>query len=202
MLGNKSQSGFTLIEVTLTMAISAMLLVIIFVGQAGIRARAEFAGGIDGLRNDLTGIRNDANTTVDTASGASGQQTGYVVFGKVATFSPATPTSYTVQTVRYNNSQTGGTLNGALSYVDTQTKQFPWGIKYTNTKTSDILFVRGPSDGQLRVYIVPTLAPSANVSDYSGIAITPASLGFVDPRGNTATVTVDPGSGNITRTIY
>ena len=70
MVRSKTPSGFTLIEVTIVMSISAALIVIAFVGQAQLRAKFSFSSGLEQTKSFLLQVQSEANTTVNTTAGA------------------------------------------------------------------------------------------------------------------------------------
>lgn len=61
----RDQAGFTLIELILVMAISSMLIVIAFIGQRGVRSRAQFDAAINKLVATVADARNEATTGVN-----------------------------------------------------------------------------------------------------------------------------------------
>jgi len=86
MLKNKS-GGFTLIEVTLVLAITAAMVAIIFSGQRAVRSQAEFNDTVNLVVSDLDAARNAAqtsnysNNTTNGAASDNANGTGNVIWG-------------------------------------------------------------------------------------------------------------------------
>jgi prepilin-type N-terminal cleavage/methylation domain-containing protein len=72
-------TGFTLIEVIIVMAITGLILVIAFIGQRQLVARARFDSSVNKLVQNITYARNFATSNVNTEG--AGNKTDAVVAG-------------------------------------------------------------------------------------------------------------------------
>jgi prepilin-type N-terminal cleavage/methylation domain-containing protein len=217
MLTDTAQSGFTLVEVILALAISALLASIISLGQSGVRSQVQFSDTIDHIRNDLTAARNQATTTVSTKPGGAGLDSTHTIFGKLVTFEPCPPGTvvvcekYTVTTV---TADSAGVLDYGSIASDGYTVDLAWNVKYdgykstpaqpsyTNTKTY-VLFARSQSNGRAQLYFNNDPAAFPNISNYASSTPTNAfDIHFHDLTDHTASVILDPTTGNVSRTIY
>ena len=66
------QTGFTLIEVILVMAISSSLLLVAFVGQGQLRAQAQFDAAVNKLISSIADAHNEATSGVNVVGTGDG----------------------------------------------------------------------------------------------------------------------------------
>jgi len=84
-MANKRQSGFTLIEIIMTMAISAGLAVVALAGFSAMRAQTQFSDAVERLREATVQRRTETNSAVQFTSGDDASQ---IAFGRIMTFTP------------------------------------------------------------------------------------------------------------------
>src|SRR6266568_2530142 len=71
-MASRGQAGFTLIEVIIVMAISSLVIVIAFIGQRGVRSRAEFDAAVNKLVATIADARNEATSGVNVVGSGDG----------------------------------------------------------------------------------------------------------------------------------
>ncbi len=72
----RSQSGFTLVEIILVLAISSTMLTIAFVGQRQLRSRAQFDAAIEKVVSSISNAQNQATAGVNTQGSGDGLAAG------------------------------------------------------------------------------------------------------------------------------
>jgi prepilin-type N-terminal cleavage/methylation domain-containing protein len=87
----RQQSGFTLIEVVVVMAIASLMVAGVLAGQGLLRDRTAFTGAIDQIKNQLIGVRNEATHPIiephaDASRPAGLGNSDWTVYGKVVEF--------------------------------------------------------------------------------------------------------------------
>jgi prepilin-type N-terminal cleavage/methylation domain-containing protein len=208
-----SEAGFTLIEIILVVTISAALGAMVLSGQRQVRQRAQFSDGVEKIKNSLVGVKNEANTTVNSAGG---NDTDRIVIGKLARFTDNSSQIEVGTLVARCTNPTCSEINPTLNQQDTYTITVPWGVTFDDppSTVNVIAFIRSPLDGELTVY---TPQKSDNVLDAgiyrrdSTTARQRATLRFDDPNGYGASIFVnaarlpgggfDAGEGLITRSF-
>ena len=206
------QSGFTLIEVTLTLAISGLLILIAIVGQVQLRRRAQFSDAVERVKSNLNITRSEANTTVNCRTGAvckvnNGTDPTREILGRELIFDP---TKNYIQVYSLLRPTSG------LSYVATDSRQMPyaWGLQFQNSiiggvaaaNPAVLVFWRQPSDGRLIASAMScsdaacTTNPALSLASYPGVSGS-LVLNFIDPNNFTAREIVELPGGSITRTI-
>jgi prepilin-type N-terminal cleavage/methylation domain-containing protein len=206
MLKNKS-GGFTLIEVTIVLAITASMVAIIFSGQGAVVGGAKFSNTINEVVSDLQAVRNSAATSDNTAG--SGTATTQIIFGKYIDAQNGTNTIKVYNIIGTAADQTAdcGTLAGGETLTQgalLKTITLPYGITISNTTGADsqIVFHRTLCAGDLTVYdfsadptAIPPITPSSYLvqSSYNETVIPQdqATITLADPSGRTATITID-----------
>jgi prepilin-type N-terminal cleavage/methylation domain-containing protein len=221
MVKSSYQGGFTLVEVTLVMAIGGALAALVFLGQSQLGAQARFTNAVQQTKSFVLGVRNEANTTVSIRPGNAYDR---VFFGKAIKFDTANPTTLKVTTL-YKDS------TGALqedSTVDTSTYTMPNGLKYdvgasyTTTTTSGgttlspaliqpipcmyLVYARVESSADPITYLIPSSTCTTSVltttSVYSQATSTaPQTIPVIDADNRQAYFIVRPTSGVFDETI-
>src|SRR4051812_21381035 len=161
-----AQAGFTLLEVTMVMAITGLLLLLL-THQHSTAATSAFTGGIDSIRNTIAGVKNEAASTVNTEGCGGFSPTDpscnstlgnsgfyYVAWGKEIKISGTTMSIYTI---RAKVDASGNLQPPAQDYLD-RTVTLPNGISMSGSKTA--LFLRDVNTGGLRFYF-----PSGGMSN-------------------------------------
>lgn len=192
------QRGFTLIEVTLTMAIASVLLGVVLLGQSAIRGQAEFSDAVQKTVTDINEVKNEAQSIIQIGQAGSpgtGGGVGQTVFAKEMIF---TSCSNQIQVTDLLASTIGTALSTGYSYDI----EIPWGALVAGScaapVTQVLLFHQATTTARLLVYTPAAgAAISLDSSSYSdspppnNSLISTATIGLVDPRGRTATITVD-----------
>lgn len=121
MVRSNSERGFTLIEITIVMAISAALITIAFVGQAGIRAKANFSDGLERSIGMIQQVKSEAYSTV-SATGTYDT----TFYGKAMLFDSLAANNKRIQIYRLTKNSSGA-INATLE----TTKTVPNGLVVT-----------------------------------------------------------------------
>ncbi|HVE80745.1 MAG TPA: prepilin-type N-terminal cleavage/methylation domain-containing protein [Candidatus Dormibacteraeota bacterium] len=138
-----NQSGFTLVELVLALAISSLLVGGMIAGQSALRQRTNQTASIDQLKNRLEQVRTEAVSSVAIGQGKSNS----TVFGKLVEFEGKS--SFTVSTLLSNDDDD----TRKLAKCDSEAVSLPSGLEYNTTKGKQaIIFTRS---GQ-KVFTAPT----------------------------------------------
>ena len=225
MLKNKS-GGFTLLEITIVMAISASLATIILAGQNAVRAQAEFTGTVNSVASSLEAARNAVQTSdnTDTTLGTpSGTNVNAIVFAKVITANNG-DNFITVQDVlghvvihSSDNqiNQDCATVQEYLHVGQSYAIPLKWGITVKTdltypTSPVQIAYHRLLCGGQLMTYnlsgdpLITPLTTSIPQTEFSEALPTGQSgtILLEDPQGRKATITIDgANNGAVTRSF-
>lgn len=199
MLKKMDQTGFTLIEIIIAMAIASALGSIVFTGQQAIRGQAQFSDGVERMKNNLTGIMNEANTTVITkAGGGAGRNlTGEQAVGKLVMFQAGSSTMRVWTLVADANFLT-------LRTEDEYTIQTPWNVRVDGLGSDQyIAFLRDPGDGLLQIYAPPSgRFDATRPSSYSPAAAqATATISLTDDDGHYGSIIVEAARNSIRRNI-
>lgn len=208
---SSKQQGFTLIEITLVLAITGGLLVLAFAGQSVIRSKSEFTDAVESVTTNINQVKNEARLTVQTeASNNStpGATIGTTFFAKLMEFN-LNSSSYTVFDAYANLS------NNTFSPLSNQTTyQIPWGAEITGISINNTSCTPGPCylifhpatlTSNLLTYTYATipspLVPSSfNESPVGNSNIGVLTLTLTSANGSHATITVNgPSAGAVTR---
>ncbi len=201
-----NRGGFTLIEVTLVLAIVGALFVIVFAGQSNLRAQYQFSSSIEKVVTNINSVHNSALTTVNaTGTGTGNKQ----VIGQDILFSIITPKKMKISTMFYTPPPTS-TIDDTT--VASTNLTLPNGIKYVNGNTTKIYFVRTVQTGELLTFIATQAngfqsgeTNPANYYKYSSANSPTQSTGmylFTDSTGTkNACIKVDPSTGVATANL-
>jgi prepilin-type N-terminal cleavage/methylation domain-containing protein len=196
--------GFTLIEVTLALAISTLMILLLFGTYRNARRRAAFTDAIERVVTTLEQAKTEAVSTVNVKPASPGTTSGRVVFAKAVDFATSSNQQYT-RTLLADRSDT--LQNIALS-PEVQSSTVPWQVGFLSVgsgSTHDfVVFTRSVADGRLNTYVFDLATfsnlPAANYSTVSNPADTAvATLAFQDPNGLRANVKVNAATSEITR---
>lgn len=219
---NGSQSGFTLIEIIMVMAVSAALGSMVLFGQAEVRKRAQFSDGIEKTKNALMGVKNEANTTVNACfvppgpCGSGGDDTSHIVVGKLAEFTDDSSVIQVSTLLARCQDIACNNIDVFLNKRDTYSINIPWGVFFDDSSSDAdaIAFIRSPQDGDMTVYTpleTDNVLDSTIYSRDSGPRRRRVTLRFDDVNGYRASIFVnaqrlpgggfDAGDGLITRSF-
>ncbi len=193
----RNQAGFTLIEITLVMAISAALAAIALLGFSTLRGQAQFSATIEQLDQTVLAKRQEALSTVKLSGGANSAN---ITIGRLITFIPNS-SIMKVQTLYTAN--VSAPANGQpvlINAAEDQTIDIPWGITYAGLVPIQVAFIRSATDGSLQTAISTGWSANLIYGDFApgGVA---TNLNFTDPSGRKAHLTIDPSNNSVTRSF-
>lgn len=209
MLEDKSQAGFTLIEIMIVMSLAGLFGMIIFFGQGQIRQRAQFSDAMERIKNDIIRVKNETDTSVNIT--ATGTPDARVTFwGKRIRFNA---TDLTIDTLIYVEAggpvPAGASCIGAFPGVctlttDTSVQPLQWGIQLDPLSANqEIIFRRNPTTAQLETFSADTSFayqdPSAYILNGGAPVQLPILVKYLDPNNALlkAYIAVDPPSQTI-----
>lgn len=197
-----SLGGFTLIEVTIVMAITTLMMLVLIGFYRDTQKRTLFRDGVERLLTDLEKIKTEANSSFTTGTGDNAAR---VFFGKAVSMNDnSSALVITTMTADRNDS---GALSG-LQAVATTTVTLPWGVYCEcNSTNNQVVFSRAPTDGKLDTYV---LDKTANLLDPTSYSASASSATTVDGVGRelrfynadaslNATLSVDGASSEVAR---
>lgn len=188
-------NGFTLVELTIVLAISSLMITGVLMGQGSAEHNASFTSSVDSLANRLEDVRNQGTNSVKLSTTGVGNSSSSEVFGSIAILDKSQPTQLKTCTVLYSDTADN------LSLTDCNTTTYEGGLQYAGNSTNMIMFVGHPQ----KVYAgsfdgsSASLAKSRYVDGNDQVNQTQDYL-FTDGDGRNANVTVDPANGSIKRT--
>jgi prepilin-type N-terminal cleavage/methylation domain-containing protein len=197
----KSESGFSLIEISIALAISSMLIVLVLAGQSNLRSQATFSASIDKVIANIADARNQAVSGVVSGSDGTGSvpagcgalaapvyQAGTVWTPSVAplTFAPAKLETWVSDGTNVCQDASKTLAIGTASMLTLT----PVGIPGTF-----VAYVRSVGGG-FRVCTTTTaaLVPSL-FQNPSGCASAAVTMKALDSDGHTANLLIDPVTG-------
>lgn len=215
------QQGVSLVEVMLTLAISAMLITTVLAGRNSLRSQAQFSDGIERIKETILSTKSEANTSnsTNTASTGTGKLAGssYLNLGRSIRFTKGSSQIQTLNILCYANSDLQCTDRLKVDDGTTKTTSLPWNIVYTSYTDAtgthaepelSIIFARNDTDGSFTGYWTPggvydsdNAAGQARSQLFNAANSKPVTLNFESPDGRQATVEVNPATGTVTRTI-
>ncbi|HEX3082446.1 MAG TPA: type II secretion system protein [Candidatus Saccharimonadia bacterium] len=199
------QAGFTLVELVLVLAISGSLLVMAFIGQRGLRSRAQFDADVNKLVSSIADAHNQSTAAVNIDGPGDGTQNcattvvanANYVFAGVAWSGLDNAAGSTFSMTFYAADRTAGTA----CVFDTRTIAVQSDKIRVNpapgTGVAKSLFVRDDSGG-LNVCAVTAAATNVLTSFQAGgcaggaVANTALVINLSDADGHTSQIQVDP----------
>ncbi len=200
MVTNRS-GGFTLVEITIVLAITAGLAIIAFTTQAGLQGQARFKDSIEHIVSELDSVRNTASITVNEDPNATGVDTSRVVFGKLVEIMHGSTKMTVTDMIGTNANQIDNPESQILSRGASFSIVFPWGVTYVGPNLS-LAYHRLINNGDLAIYQIDSnhspLPGGPNplyiYSENPGLGPL-VQLDFIDPDGRKASVFVDGAHG-------
>lgn len=174
------QKGFTLVEVSIVLAITALMILIAVTGSGLLRQQASQTGRLDELKNTLEKIRQEANGAIADKDNKS----GYSVFGKIVEFdnSAGNDKQYKISTLVSDDSDD----TKFLTKCDTRTVALNDQMHYLGPDGKGaIIFTRSPD----RVYHAP-----GGYSDTGGDPSVCSAVAYAQPPSESGLYLPD-GSG-------
>jgi type II secretory pathway pseudopilin PulG len=166
----KRSTGFTLIEVTIALAVMMAIATAAIFAQGQNRQRTEFELAIEELRTQVFKVKNEANSTVH---GGDGDNQLIHFHGKLVEFTAGSDEIIVRTLLRQCTSLDPVTreCNGSLTITentpDRYTVQLPSGVRYNGSSgavanSRAFAFIKNDAHGQLEHVILPNL-PIANL---------------------------------------
>jgi prepilin-type N-terminal cleavage/methylation domain-containing protein len=177
----RGQGGFTLVELTIVLAIMAALLTGVLAGSATIQNRTEFTSAVDAMRYQLKEVQNEAIQGVSARSGSNSGTSDEINFGKLVELdntntgpSPKPNTQMKVWTLVENSDHT------ALVKCDQQNITLAQGLTFlkaynqgSGAGTQAVIFGRQPNQLYVDPNFTETLLPDASAMSCSPPAPVP-----------------------------
>lgn len=136
----RKQTGFSLIEIVIVLAIGSTLAAGFIAGSGALQDRNIQTGRLDELKNQLEKIRQEANSTVSSASNGN---SAYQIFGKMVEFDPTDDTTrqqYTVSTILADDNDDRRLMRKCID----RTVNLTAGIRFDGSQRQAIVFGRSP----------------------------------------------------------
>lgn len=190
-------SGFTLIEITIVLAIVSGIAIIAFLGQGEFRSKARFTDAVDRTVSALTSAQNEANSAINTRDDA-GTDDSQIFFGMLASFD-ADAGSVMEITPYWRNGQSCPPTED-LKPKQGSAFEIPSGVEFDSTLDQSVMFGRSCFDGRPKTYIPDigsTLAELLRPQTYLSAPANPAVIKLSDFNGHCAEITIQPGTGSI-----
>lgn len=210
-MANKRQSGFTLIELIITMAISGGLAVIALMGFSTMRAQTQFSDAVERLRESVVQRRTEANSSVQLTSGDT---QGQIAFGRIMTFTPDSGL-VNIRTLRTSSNDSPAPGQAVTPTTDNSVDYtIAWGVVFKQGKDTggytalkrQVAFIRSPRDGSLHSIVsppggwIPDASGNYKYSDFiTGTVPVGASLQVGDSGTRRATIDIDPATNGVGR---
>ncbi len=209
----RDAGGFTLIELVITLAISATLGATVLFGFANTRSRAQFGDAIEEISSSILQRRSEADGTIQTTATA-GANYRTVTIGRLMIFGHyGSQTTMQIDSLTMPNPSISASRIVTITNDNASTYTLPWSSVFTKIIPSsytgyEVAFYRDPVTGTLHTaYSGENGFTTTNTFSYSALTATAASTGtlilpFADSSGQfTGTVVVNPATNTITRKI-
>lgn len=192
--------GFTLIEVTLVLAISALLAVMLLGTYQSQTRRARFTDAMERIAAELGQLKTETNSAFTTGTGTDEST---IFFGKEIVFTQNSGIINVNNLTADRND--GGTLTG-ISAAAERNYEAPWGVVLLqNGGNNKLIFTRNTADGLLKTYVLPNAGANSNSLDPASYNTTTGSIEavllFESPEGHRARIRVNPATSEI-RIVY
>jgi prepilin-type N-terminal cleavage/methylation domain-containing protein len=169
----RTDKGFTLVELVIVLAISALLLAGIVAGQGAIQEHTAFSSAIDSARLQLKEVQNEATQSVAAQTTSTSGASDETDFGKLVEFDNSTPASASqmktwtlvedaAKTTLYKCDEEDITIGQGVNFINATNGA-------TTSNTEAVIFGRNPN----QTYVDPD---------------------FVDPQGSTVPSECSPSA--------
>lgn len=211
------QHGVSLVEVVLTLAISSLLITTVLAGRNSIRSTAQFSDGMERIKETILSTKSQANTGNNTTGNGTAQIAGvtnktYLLMGQSLLFNTAAATTMQDANVLCYGQDLlcGGTLTSEIK--SQRNSATPWNIKYQGYTTAasgatpktgylSLVFGRNDQNGAFEGAWFPGVIKAGVLRTAAFANKDAVTLHFASQDGRSATVTVNPVTGTVTRTI-
>lgn len=197
------ESGFTLVELTIVLAVSAGLIVIALNGQAKSRQSVQFKYAVERTANVIDVARNNAVNSVDPLNGA-GNSTTQIKWGKLVTINAYGSIVTITDIVGSNpNQMTDGSAQ-TLTLGTATDFQIPWGTKYNGSTKLQFVFHRLLTSGVLVTYqLTPADNPLTVIYNENPTSSPTISIPLIDQVGaRTGQIVIDgPHGGSVSSSL-
>ena len=159
----RHQSGFTIIELMMVVAITSLMFTVAIFGQGAVRGRAQFTDAIESLETELEGAKTEAASGVNVTDYSGGLNNGgstpnTVLFGAMVVFDP-NDSAYKTYILSHGDDQVISTA--MVEQVDEKTTR--WGVEFrgvrnftydlaspAQVRTTCLIFYRDLATGSLK----------------------------------------------------
>ena len=196
----QKQSGFSLIEITLVLAISGALLGIAVSGLSGLQGRLHFTGAVDIAKEDVLKLRTDAQSSINEDTVKPGENPALLNYGRLAVVTPTGLKIYTLTTANTDTPLATQIVTATPSPQNDVT--FDYGLAPTATNTvSGFAFTRSLTDGHLQTagFSAPINLLSLTYGTFIGGGSYNIKLN--DAEGHLATIAVSTSDNGVTRSF-
>lgn len=202
------QSGFTLVEIVIVLAITGGLITLALAGKAGSRDQSKFTDGVETVATLMDSTRTKASTT-ENANG-SGNSIQKINFGNLVEIDAGSNIIKITDIIGTNANQIDSSEAQTLSYgTNITTVNIPWSVRFNSASNLKFVMHRQLESGKLLLYQVspdPVTGTANDPLTYNYIENVSASsviaIPLIDQNGRRATVTVDGTHGGAVSRVY
>lgn len=215
----KNQTGFTLVEVMIVLAVSSLLASSVLVWQGSVNEHAKYSDAMEDVTSRLSEMRGQVYATLnesigrncdDSSSSVAGTNKDCVVFGKAMQFDAGGPEQISERT--FVASKTGVFDDDIVGVNEIglmeRSHQLKWGIEFVEGELVDtgepvdtIVMVRNFNNGDLETYSLDSSDDLTEMANYVPSARRPAEFRFTNDKGREATLHVNESSNSIRRSL-
>lgn len=214
----KNQTGFTLVEVMIVLAISALLASSVLIWQGSVNEHARYSDAMEDTTSRLSEMRGQVfsslneSTGVDcdgSSGGDSGSHKDCVVFAKAMQFDENTGdvnvrTFVADRAGEFNDNMTGISEIGIMR----RNHQLKWGVEFeegelvkTGKSVDTIVITRDFKTGHLEIYSLNSGDGLTDMDNYTSNARGEAEFRFVNDKGRGAALHINESSNSIRRSF-
>jgi prepilin-type N-terminal cleavage/methylation domain-containing protein len=188
----RSQAGFTLVEVILVMAISSLLVLAAWQGQAGLRAQAQFDEGVNRVVTAIADARNEAVAGINTGGAGNGAikcvgpANPYVLAGTMVSFdSSAGGSGVTLHFYEADEPAAGVVgskaceVTSAVRDISVGVSDFQVSLTQPSTTQGAVMYIRG-ANSVLNICYSKNLTQSQLENAFAAAGCVGPQIGTVD----------------------